>query len=132
MGDGWLPMDSAPRDGTIVEIMCTCGVAPWYGLHQWTDNHSAIGNGGLTFFKSAPQWRSYPPNGHGVADEESLKWRPYTGDIKNYVDPTNGYQHDDKYWRGAVARKYGLPLDHFEQKKHISWWERLLNLRGQS
>lgn len=33
----------------------------------------------------------------------------------NYTDPTGGMQNDMAYWRGAVAGKYGKPLDYFEK-----------------
>ena len=28
----WQPMDTAPRDGTVVEIRQSYGVAPWYAV----------------------------------------------------------------------------------------------------
>lgn len=110
----WRSMDSAPRDGTVVEVMCTYGVAPWYGLYKWN------GTG----------WYKAGDDRIGVGSESSLKWRPYHGDVTAYRDPTGGMQNDMAYWRGAVAAKHGLPLDHFEKdvaKREASdkpkWWQ---------
>jgi hypothetical protein len=113
--DGWCSMDTAPRDGTWVELMCTYGVAPWYCIARWADEQVASGpDGSITKFKSSrPSWVT--PEGGGPFDEGSLHWRPYAGNVASYRDPTGGMQNDMAYWRGAVAAKYGLPLDHFEK-----------------
>ena len=120
----WRPMSEALRDGTWVEVMNTYGVAPSYSLCRWTDEKA---------------WRSR--GGNFFREEGHLKWRPYAGDPDNYVDPTGGLQNDMAYWRGAVAAKYGLRLDHFEAEARRnerrnakaelraverSWWRRLL------
>lgn len=131
----WRSMDSAPRDGTVIEIMCTYGVAPWYDLVKWTNEYKAWCVGGddaghyITMTSSEPSWRSVT-KGSSPASESSLKWRPYNGDPANYVDPTGGMQDDMAYWRGAVAAKYGLPLDHFEElaernrrANNKKWWQ---------
>ena len=94
----WQHMSSAPRDGTIIETRCTYGVAPWYGLHKW----------------DGARWVS-PDGLSGVTGESTLAWRPHNGDVAAYIDPTNGFQDDPKYWRQAVAVKYGLPKNHFEK-----------------
>lgn len=33
---GWQSMDTAPKDGSIIEIMNTYGLVPWYGLFKWS------------------------------------------------------------------------------------------------
>lgn len=96
---GWFSMDTAPRDGTWVELKCTYGVAPWYCVAQWNIEEL--------------RWKK--PDGSGPFSESSLHWRPYDGDIAAYTDPTGGMQNDAAYWRGAVASKYALPADHFEK-----------------
>lgn len=114
---GWRSMESAPRDGTVVEIKCSYGVAPWYGLFKW--DHS-WGEG---------RWTS--PDGMSGVGNNSIEWRPYAGDVATYTDPTGGVQNDMAYWRGAVAAKYGLPPDHFEEQVErnerrnagIKWWQ---------
>ena len=129
---GWRSMDTAPRDGTWVELKCTYGVAPWYCVARWTEEIiTATG----TTFRGRASWQKL--QGGGPFDEGSLHWRPYEGDPAAYVDPTCGMQNDMAYWRGAVASKYGLPLDHFEElaarnekrnqeslRPKKSWWRR--------
>lgn len=68
----WRDMTTAPRDGTVVELECTYGFTPWYGLHRWSGGH----------------WLS--PNGRSstIATDQHLRWRPYDGAIADYVDPT--------------------------------------------
>lgn len=111
---GWLSMNSAPRDGTVVELMCTYGVAPWYSLCRWTREDMAHGRDGLMpFTKDEPSWVKVEGGG-GPFSEGHLKWRPYDGDAAAYVDPTGGAQNDMAYWRGAAAARHGLPLDYFE------------------
>lgn len=122
IGD-WQPMSTAPRDGTPVELRCTYGVAPWYGLFSWTDEamvsvticHS---DGTQTheprqLHKVTPGW--HDASGQGVSDEQYLTWRPYSGNAGGYVDPTGGLQDNPAYWRAAVAAKYGLPPDAYEK-----------------
>lgn len=114
---GWRSMDSAPRDGTVVELRCTYGVAPWYDLFKWTAENAPIIQDGVTYnFRDdqAPRWKKAQNLQSSVDDGPYLSWRPYNGDAASYTDPTGGAQNDMAYWRGAVAHKYGLPLDHFE------------------
>jgi hypothetical protein len=112
----WQHMSTAPRDGTVVELMCTYGVAPWYGIYRWTDEGYIRGKNGLEPYKhSKPQWISVLPGRGSPFDESSLKWRPYTGEASNYVDPTGGQQDDMAYWRRAVATKHGLPTNYVEK-----------------
>lgn len=98
MGD-WLPWQTAPRDGTPIEIRCTYGVAPWYGVYQFVNG----------------EWIKFNDQRSGLMDGGvSCTWRPLQVAPENYVDPTGGAQKTAAYWRGAVAAKYGLPLGTFE------------------
>ena len=113
---GWRSMDTAPRDGTIVELKCTYGVAPWYNLFRWSDG----------------RWEQHDDPSMGVSSEDSLHWRPYSGEPSAYADPTGGAQNDAAYWRSAAARAHGLPPDYFEKSAagtapttRPSWWRRL-------
>ena len=114
-GGGWRPMNSAPRDGTPVEIRCTYGVAPWYGIYRWTTKSSAMGTDGkVTEFEGAPSWQKVPSDGGSFDEWTSFSWRPFRGDVAQYKDPTGGAQDSMAYWRGAAAVRHGLPLDAFE------------------
>ena len=112
--DEWRPMGSAPRDGTVIEIRCSYGVAPWYKLYRWGTTYSAHSNDGIVEFEGEPHWCAVPSDGSSFTEDATFNWRPYNGDPQNYSDPTGGFQNDPAYWRGAVAAKYGLPLDYFE------------------
>lgn len=133
---GFRSMYSAPRDGTIVELKCTISdAAPWYGLFRWTNqSYTMYSDGTLVPYKDDKHsWHRVGGPG-GAAETSSLFWRPYLGNPKDYVDPTGGAQYRDGYWRGAIARKYGFPLDHFdiaEEKtvRPLPWWKRLIKLR---
>ncbi len=112
-GGDWLPIVSAPRDGSIIETKNAYGDAPTYGLFRWSDE--ITWPDGRTS-KTSVRWTSVADSASGIGGEGSwLTWRPYRGDAATYVDPTGGKQEDPRYWRGAVAAKYGLPLDHFEK-----------------
>lgn len=115
--DGWSPMDTAPKDGTVIEIRCTYGVAPWYGLFRWTGERSAMDqNGERHPFTTTPTWVRFGNDSSSVDGGSSFTWRPYKGDTASYVDPTGGMHDSAAYWRGAVAAKYGKPLDYFEKE----------------
>jgi hypothetical protein len=132
----WMPIESAPRDGTLVELKCTYGVAPWYCLASWTDQDfcyfSDGKNSGMQpYTRSEKAW--IKQGGGGPTDERYLYWRPYSGDAAAYVDPTGGMQNDMAYWRRTVASKYGLPLDTFErpvEKKRVTLKSFFSLLRG--
>lgn len=115
MSGNWLPMNTAPRDGSWVELKCSYGVAPWYCVARWTDEDVASSSDGPVPIKcSEKAWRKQ--EGGGPFDESSLLWRPYDGLPGSYVDPTGGLQNSGAYWRGALAAKYGLPLDSLERQ----------------
>lgn len=143
-GNGWRTMDSAPRDGSYVELECRYGVAPWYCIARWTDEVVSSDQNGLrhTWKQHEKSWQK--PEGGGPFSEGSLRWRPYNGEVSAYSDPTGGAQDSPAYWRGAIAAKYGLPLDAFEEdtrrnvarnakvmasepasKVSPSWWDRV-------
>lgn len=128
---GWLPMNSAPRDGTPIEIRCTYGVAPWYGLFQWTNKFTCEQDGKIYEYTGAPRWAKIGDDASGFTEDDSFRWRPYHGGPASYVDPTDGAQNTPEYWRGAVASKYGLPLDAFkpkDEKEPVGFAEKIFNL----
>jgi hypothetical protein len=111
----WQAMFSAPRDGTVIELRNDYGVASSFGLAKWTDQLKSM-DGSSQITNSHPVWEFVDKlQANNFMDgDNSLSWRPYHGEISAYVDPTCGFQEDPKYWREAVAKKYGLPLDYFE------------------
>ena len=125
-GQGWRPIGTAPKDGTIIEIRCTYGVAPWYGLYRWSNGiRYAIFQGQEVKILGSPGWVKVGDDMAGFEEDPTFSWRPYTGNASIYVDPTGGAQDSPEYWRGAVAAKYGLPLDTFEKSaRRRSLWER--------
>lgn len=132
--NGWRSMDTAPRDGTWVELKCTYGVAPWYCIAHWTDEQSFKDQDGHQHIFKTGKSSWVKPEGGGPFDEGSLHWRPYAGNVASYVDPTGGVQDDPAYWRGAVASRYGLPLNAFEatpsrtdKNSAKPWWRRILD-----
>ncbi len=101
----WMPMEHAPRDGSPIEIRCTFGVAPWYGVFAWN------GDG---WFRYGNTHSSVESDAKGNAP--FLSWRPLRTAPELYVDPTRGIQNDPAYWRGAMAAKVGLPIDALEKE----------------
>lgn len=108
-GGGWRSMSEAPTDGTVIEVKNSAGVAPHYGLHSWRVDR--FGD---------PQW--YDFQSHPTffdAGNPRFSWRPYSGDIAQYVDPTHGAQDKMAYWRGASAASHGLRPDFFESMPNL-------------
>jgi hypothetical protein len=101
-GSDWGPMSTAPKDGTIIEIRCTYGVAPWYGLFRWSNTVDFGHGAGLS---NSAAWRGVPDSRQGIASEDAtFSWRPYYGQPGQYDDPTHGAQNTREYWLRAVGR----------------------------
>lgn len=92
-GGDWRDMASAPRDGTTIEVRCTYGIAPWYGLYKW----AAAPYGGTE------GWRKVSDENSSFTEDPSFSWRPYDGDPGSYVDPTGGAQNTRNYWLRAAG-----------------------------
>lgn len=108
----WRPIASAPRDGTIIEVRCTYGVAPWYGLYHWTEKITVQGTvcdwqgtckPAQKTTVHSPGWHKVGDDASGIAEDNSFMWRPYKGTAQGYVDPTGGAQDTDQYWRHAAG-----------------------------
>lgn len=76
-------MDSAPRDGSIIELKCYFGIEPWVSKAKWVQDPVA---GSIWQMISDSPWKSYVEDrycsrqdGAGIA---SLKWRPVRGNLK--------------------------------------------------
>jgi hypothetical protein len=113
---GWKSAKSAPHDGTIVEMVQTYGIAPWYGIFKWTreamvesvacDGKNPCRSEGMRpYLKDQPTWMQLDNPGHSVDEDACLFWRPYKGSGK-YVDPTGGAQNSVAYWCAAAHRPY--------------------------
>jgi hypothetical protein len=65
---GWQPVSTAPRDGTVVEMLETYGVAPWYGIFKWTKTQTTGGPTGSRTCDGSPSpyeqldqyWKAHP------------------------------------------------------------------------
>ena len=128
--EDWLEMGAAPRDGSVVEIACLAGIAPWYGLYRWTEPGDTYPDGEP--YGSEPGWRDPLRLSGGVGapnridstawfsgprelyeaicrddptGEKYLLWRPTAQDPAHYVDPTRGEQGGRAYWLRAIARR---------------------------
>ena len=90
----WQPILTAPRDGTIIEILNSYGAAPTYSINKWDGN----------IWKDAQGKPTFPCN-------QCLFWRPFTDDPSKYVDPTNGAQETVAYWCAAEHVPYDPVTD---------------------
>ncbi len=110
---GWKPAATAPHDGTVVEMMQTYGVAPWYGIFKWTKEVLAIQGSALKPFQTdSPTWVQQDNPGHYVSEDACLFWRPYKKAAGGkYVDPTGGAQNSVAYWCAAMHVQYDSKKD---------------------
>lgn len=96
----WQEMSTAPRDGTPIEVRCTYGIAPWYGLYIWGVEPE--------WPDSDPRWMQVGDPCAGICENMSFQWRPYQGDPLAYIDPTHGAQETMEYWQAASrCRSFG-------------------------
>lgn len=121
---GWKPMASAPRDGTVVEMLETYGVAPWYGRYKWIKKGTVIHatsqvvNGDnktvtevpITYTESVGRWANTSDSRRGITEDECGFWRP-TAQTGEYTDPTGGAQKTTAYWCVAMHRQYDKKTD---------------------
>lgn len=80
MAQDWQPINTAPHDGTIIEIENTWGVHPWHDLRQWSNENQ--------------WWQSVTKSNRGTtcenrASKVTCRWRPYGGNISTYRGPYN-------------------------------------------
>lgn len=90
--DEWQRIESAPRDGTPIELKNDYGIAPWYGLFKWVTDRG---------------WVDANNDSIGCGDGPWLSWRTYEDDPASYVDPTGGFQESTEYWRAASGKNGG-------------------------
>jgi hypothetical protein len=119
----WKPASTAPRDGTIIEVMETYGGAPTYARQKWIKKGTKItttvrtwSDDGktepITYTESQGRWQDVDePNNSGYADDECLFWRPIKQTGKTYVDPTGGAQKSVAYWCSSMHRPYDAKTD---------------------
>lgn len=116
-GSGWHDMETAPRDGTTIEIENAGGGKPWRGLYRW---------GGVQDFyederlpgedMSASGWRGVPNAGSGFYTGAKA-WRAFKGDPETYEDPYSSFDQFDYVIQGkrptaklkAAERRYAGP-----------------------
>lgn len=86
MSIDWQTMETAPRDGTVVEIKNSYGLLPTFGLFRWERD----------------SWRSAtnPRGGLMEGVEHKFSWRPHNGDLSTYRD----YNPSIEDWRRAARR----------------------------
>jgi hypothetical protein len=108
---GWKPMDSAPRDGSVVELVQTHGIAPWYGRFKWTRETRGVDQRSNAVHDISPQatWVNVDEPS-GVIQDDCLFWRPYKG-TGRYIDPTRGAQNSVAYWCAGSHRPYDKKTD---------------------
>ena len=98
----WKPLIEAPHDGTLVEELNTYGVAPYYSVAKFTK--------GRWIFVD-PGFEKHSGVGGGPINEMCQWFRPFTGDLATYVDPTNGAQWTVKYECDAMRMGYDSKKD---------------------
>jgi len=106
-------MCTAPRDGTVIEIEISAGFMPWYGIFQWDSNRH--------------RWNKANGPSSLIESETHYKWRPYSGDTDNYVDPTGGAQNSYRYWGGTRDGAFGEPEPTVEDPPIKPWWKTIFS-----
>lgn len=86
----WKDIETAPRDGTVIELENCYGIRPFYSLCRWVENRWGFSSGG---------WIKADDENSGTSDGPWLRWRKYEGDPRTYIDPTRGAQVTMEYWR---------------------------------
>jgi hypothetical protein len=109
----FLAMDTAPKDGTVIEIECRYGAKPWRGPFRWTDQAAAWRIGSDSgemhpFTAPHPEWRRYPGGDIGIDRQCGALgrsfWRPFSGDLEvPYVDPWAKIDAFD-YWYSRLGK----------------------------
>src|SRR6266705_4767231 len=113
----WKAVNSAPRNGTAVEMLETFGTAPTYGRFAWTRDHTSLDSEGkMVHFRASPSWVNLDKPGFGVVENDCLFWRPYKG-TGHYIDPTNHQQDNVAYWCAAMHSQYDKHTDSCKQDK---------------
>lgn len=110
LGGDWKPVATAPRNGTVIEMMQAFGAAPWYGIYKW----SPMGDG----LESPMKWMKADEPNMAVTETPCLFWRQYSKTGK-YVDPTNGAQSTKAYWCEPVGARYDAKND----RCYYPWWQ---------
>lgn len=75
----WKTMDSAPRDGTIIEIKHLSG---WQDIYQYK----------ISIYGDGPRWCKYDNNSFGIFEEENFRWRSFNKNPLNYNKPCYIYR----------------------------------------
>jgi hypothetical protein len=99
IGD-WKSLNSAPHDGTVVEVLNTYGLAPTYGLFKYV--------------KADKWWQDVRKANQGIVSEVCMYFRPYNGTVSAYVDPTGGAQDSVAYWCAYAHRPYNKKTGYCE------------------
>jgi hypothetical protein len=87
---GWMLLESAPKDGTVVEVLNTYGIAPHYSLNRWTK----VGDSNMQGWVDLEQDHNFLL----TDSKHCFFWRPYNYvPGKKYVDPTGGAQDKVAY-----------------------------------
>lgn len=126
--DGWRSMDSAPRDGTVIEIQNNYGRAPWYGIYHYggkiklkgcssapvenrdgfnanylvgieMDIGTTCANPIIVEIVAGDRWVSENQIGSSLSPSDESRFKWRPyRGSENYADPTQGAQGTTDYW----------------------------------